>query len=356
MSKINNERVIIRSFSDDNIASMFKTPGVMVDSTLIVFDVEFTGFKLNKINHKTLIHCPKHEKSPRNQECEKVAFVDVDSNGYRYMSCSSCGIHEAIIVKISPEGRVLGEENERNDENWADDNLSSDTNQRYVDDDEEPQITLIFTNNAETRYLMFDSHDIVFSNTFEVTKHNGEIIKLGDIKKKTYVFCPKHEIDLEFRSHTASAFVGIDKKGRHFVHCSKCGGAGMSIQETWQVQHNAKNRITIEEKHDTEEEYVPETPPVEPKFSNVIDLTESDIEDLTESDDAKNGCQHGLSNVVTKPHKKRSRSESDDEAVLVVERVVKKQRVSEEDDKSTKCWSMPKWFCYFFHVLITIIH
>ena len=343
MSKINNERVIIRSFSDDNIASMFKTPGVMVDSTLIVFDVEFTGFKLNKINHKTLIHCPKHEKSPRNQECEKVAFVDVDSNGYRYMSCSSCGIHEAIIVKISPEGRVLGEENERNDENRADDNLSSDTDPRYVDDDEEPQITLIFTNNAETRYLMFDSHDIVFSNTFEVTKHNGEIIKLGDIKKKTYVFCPKHDAHRNISDvnkhpcYNIYAFVDLGFDGRLHIYCANCSDYGAIIMETEQVQNNAKNRITIEEKHDTEEEYVPETPPVEPKFSNVIDLTESDIEDLTESDDAKNGCQHGLSNVVTKPHKKRSRSESDDEAVLVVERVVKKQRVSEEDDKSTKC-------------------
>lgn len=80
---------------------------------------------------------------------------------------------------------------------------------------------------------MFTASNITLNPRFQLITDDWDVVRLGDITEHTAVFCPKHETDLEFDTHGASAFVGIDHTGRRYVHCSKCGGRGRSIKETW---------------------------------------------------------------------------------------------------------------------------
>ena len=95
-----------------------------------------------------------------------------------------------------------------------------------------------------TQDWMFTASNITIDPCFKLIRVDRVIISFGDIDRKTEVFCPKHEIDHNIKPHSASAFVDINKNGRRFMHCSRCGGPGMSIKETL---HNGKDDETWED-------------------------------------------------------------------------------------------------------------
>lgn len=86
--------------------------------------------------------------------------------------------------------------------------------------------------DERTRDLMFTAPNVTLDSRFQLITAKGQFVRLGEIDRKTRVYCPRHEIDNNFRTHKASAFVGINRLGRRFVHCSSCGGSGRSIRET----------------------------------------------------------------------------------------------------------------------------
>ena len=90
---------------------------------------------------------------------------------------------------------------------------------RYIDD--------------RTQSWMFTASNVTLNPQFKLMTDELVAVKLGEITEKTIVYCPKHETDISFHTHAPSAFVGIDRSGRRYVHCSRCGGPGRSIKETW---------------------------------------------------------------------------------------------------------------------------
>jgi Origin of replication binding protein len=98
----------------------------------------------------------------------------------------------------------------------------------------EERISVLYKDDRTTD-MMFSGPNITLDPQFNLITARGEIIRLGDIIDHTAIFCPKHEMDFEFRSHSASAFVSRDRLGRRFISCSSnCGATGMSMKETWQ--------------------------------------------------------------------------------------------------------------------------
>ena len=83
-----------------------------------------------------------------------------------------------------------------------------------------------------TQGAMFTNSNVTIDPQFKLVTGDGDVVRLGDITNHTIIFCPKHEIDCDTQSHEPSAFADVDRVGRRFIWCSRCGTPGMSIRET----------------------------------------------------------------------------------------------------------------------------
>jgi hypothetical protein len=96
-------------------------------------------------------------------------------------------------------------------------------------------------NNDENKNDDESPAAFVIDSNFRLVMTDGELVKLGDIKKKTIVYCPKHEMDADFNARLPSAFVDIDRSGKPFVKCSSCGESFKSM--SWMDFSNVFKKV-----------------------------------------------------------------------------------------------------------------
>jgi len=80
--------------------------------------------------------------------------------------------------------------------------------------------------------MLFTANDVTIDPYFPMIDNRGVMIRFGDITEKTIVYCPKHEIDLNYKKHKPSAFVGVTLGGKRFLRCSGKGCNTISVWET----------------------------------------------------------------------------------------------------------------------------
>jgi len=79
--------------------------------------------------------------------------------------------------------------------------------------------------------LLFTASNVTLDPRFILIDKDRAAVRLRDIKEKTIVFCPRHEMKPGI-NHNPSAFVGFTRNGRRFLHCSGKDCNAMSVMET----------------------------------------------------------------------------------------------------------------------------
>jgi len=95
----------------------------------------------------------------------------------------------------------------------------------------DPMVSVVEIDDR-AKNMLFVADNVTIDPYFKLIDNDKNMIRFGDITEKTIVYCPKHEIDLNYTKHKPSAFVGVTLSGKRFLRCSGKDCNSKSVWET----------------------------------------------------------------------------------------------------------------------------